>query len=259
MLQFPELSKDCNISHFVTTRHGGVSTGDYATFNLGEYAGDGPDKVYTNRKILSRVIGIPVERILVPHQIHGTAIRMIEDSFFCLPFQEQKQYLDGTDALITTLHRVCIAVTTADCVPILLYAPDIKAVAAIHAGWRGTVQEIAYQTADLLIKTLHANPTSMRAGIAPSIGPQAFEVGEEVVEAFRTIADLDPILQRDSITRKAHINLWEANRQQLLKAGLSANHIEVAEICTYTHAKDFYSARKLGIASGRFLSGILLK
>ena len=104
MLQFPELSKDCDIFHFVTTRHGGVSKGNYATFNLGEYAGDDPENVRTNRQILSDAIGIDPERLLVPHQIHGTTIRIIEDSFFRLPVQAQKQYIDGTDALVTTLQ-----------------------------------------------------------------------------------------------------------------------------------------------------------
>lgn len=259
MLQFHELSKDCDIFHFVTTRHGGVSKGNYATFNLGEYAGDNPKDVRTNRQILSDAIGVVPERLLVPHQIHGTTIRIIEDSFFRLPVQAQKQYIDGTDALVTTLQNVCVAVTTADCVPILLYAPDVKAVAAVHAGWRGTVQEIARKTVLLLTEQLHANPACLRAGIGPSIGPQAFEVGEEVVEAFRPTTDLRLIMQRNALTGKAHINLWEANRQQLLKAGLSAHHIEIAAICTHTHAADFYSARQLGIASGRFLSGIFLK
>ena len=259
MLQFPELSKDCDIFHFVTTRHGGVSKGNYATFNLGEYAGDNPEDVRTNRQILSDAIGVVPERLLVPHQIHGTTIRIIEDSFFRLPVQAQKQYIDGTDALVTTLPNVCVAVTTADCVPILLYAPDVKAVAAVHAGWRGTVQEIARKTVHLLTQQLHANPACLRAGIGPSIGPQAFDVGEEVVEAFRATTDLSLIMHRNPLTGKAHINLWEANRQQLLKAGLSANHIEIAAICTHTHAADFYSARQRGIASGRVLSGIFLK
>ena len=149
---------------------------------------------------------------------------------------------------------------TADCVPVLLYAAaGTGMVAAVHAGWRGTIQEIARKTVHVLTQQLHANPAYLRAGIGPSIGLQAFEVGEEVVEAFRPTTDLRLIMQRNPLTGKAHINLWEANRLQLLKAGLSANHIEIAAICTHTHAADFYSARKLGIASGRFLSGIFLK
>ena len=226
MLQFPALSEDCNISHFVTTRQGGVSKGAYASFNPGEYSGDNPEAVRANRKLLSDAIGIPTERIFAPFQVHGAEIRSIEPSFLSLPLEEQQLYMHGVDALVTDVPEVCIAVSTADCVPVLLYAPDVKAV----------------------------------AGIAPSIGPEAFEVGEEVVDAFREAGfEMSCILKRDADTGKVHIDLWEANRLQLLTEGLSAGNIELAGICTYAHPDEFFSARRLGIKSGRILSGIFLR
>ena len=185
MLQFPALSEDCNISHFVTTRQGGVSKGAYASFNPGEYSGDNPEAVRANRKLLSDAIGIPTERIFAPFQVHGAEIRSIEPSFLSLPLEEQQLYMHGVDALVTDVPEVCIAVSTADCVPVLLYAPDVKAVAAVHAGWRGTVLRIAGKTVRILMDEYGADPRLMKAGIAPSIGPEAFEVGEEVVDAFR--------------------------------------------------------------------------
>ena len=181
MLQFPVLSEDCNISHFVTTRLGGVSEGAYASFNPGEYSGDDPEAVRANRKILSDAIGIPAERIFAPFQVHGAEIRSIGPSFLSLPLEEQRLYMHGVDALATNVPGVCIAVSTADCVPVLLYAPDVKAVAAVHAGWRGTVQRIVAKTVRYLMDEYGADPRFMKAGIAPSIGPEAFEVGEEVV------------------------------------------------------------------------------
>ena len=226
MLQFPALSEDCNISHFVTTRQGGVSKGAYASFNPGEYSGDNPEAVRANRKLLSDAIGIPTERIFAPFQVHGAEIRSIEPSFLSLPLEEQQLYMHGVDALVTDVPEVCIAVSTADCVPVLLYAPDVKA----------------------------------EAGIAPSIGPEAFEVGEEVVDAFREAGfEMSCILKRDADTGKVHIDLWEANRLQLLTEGLSAGNIELAGICTYAHPDEFFSARRLGIKSGRILSGIFLR
>ena len=100
----------------------------------------------------------------------------------------------------------------------------------------------------------------MKAGIAPSIGPEAFEVGEEVVDAFREAGfEMSCILKRDADTGKAHIDLWEANRLQLLTEGLSVGNIELAGICTYAHPDEFFSARRLGIKSGRILSGIFLR
>lgn len=259
MLQFPALSEDCNISHFVTTRQGGVSEGAYASFNPGEYSGDNPEAVRANRKLLSDVLGIPSERIFVPFQVHGVEIRSIEPFFLSLPLEEQQLYMHGVDALVTNVPGVCIAVSTADCVPVLLYAPDVKTVAAIHAGWRGTVQRIVAKTVRFLIDEYGADPCLMKAGIAPSIGPDAFEVGEEVVDAFREAGfEMPRILKRNVDTGKAHIDLWEANRLQLLSEGLSTGHIELAGICTYTHPDDFFSARRLGIKSGRILSGIIL-
>ena len=253
MLQFPVLSEDCNISHFVTTRQGGVSQGSYASFNLSEYSGDDPEAIGINRKLLSDAIGISEERIFVPFQIHGAEIRPIGASFLSLSLEEQLLYMHGVDALVTDVQEVCIAVSTADCVPVLLYAPDVKAVAAVHAGWRGTVLRIAGKTVRFLVDEYGADPCLMKAGIAPSIGPDAFEVGEEVVDAFREAGfEMQRILKRNVNTGKAHIDLWEANRLQLLAEGLSAMNIELADICTYTHCDDFFSARRLGIKSGAY-------
>ncbi|MBP3517941.1 MAG: peptidoglycan editing factor PgeF [Parabacteroides sp.] len=260
MLQFPVLGKDCSISHFVTTRQGGVSKGAYASFNPGEYSGDDPEAVRANRKLLSEAIGIPAERVLAPFQVHGAEIRPIGPGFLSLPEDEQRLYMHGVDALATNVPEVCVAVSTADCVPVLLYAPDVRAVAAVHAGWRGTVQRIAAKSVRFLVDEYGADPRFMKAGIAPSIGPDAFEVGEEVVEAFRAAGfEMLRIQKRNIVTGKAHIDLWEANRLQLLAGGLSAENIELAGICTYTHPDEFFSARRLGVKSGRILSGIMIK
>ena len=259
MLQFPALSGDCNISHFVTTRQGGVGTGNYASFNPGEYCGDGAECVRMNRNLLSEAIGISPECIFAPFQVHGCEIRSLSPSFLALSPEERKACLQGVDALVTDIPGLCIGVTTADCVPVLVYAPDKKVVAAIHAGWRGTVQQIVAGTIRVMIEKYGANPSLMLAGIAPSIGPEAFEVGEEVVDAFRESGvDLSAFLSRNAATGKAHINLWEANRLQLLESGLEAVHIEVSGICTYTQHDEFFSARRLGIQSGRILSGIMV-
>lgn len=259
MLQFPRLGEDCDISHFVTTRQGGTSRGAYASFNLGAYCGDDPESVRANRAILSDAIGLPAGRILTPCQVHGAEIRPVDSSFLSLPPEQQQACLQGVDALVTDLPGVCVAVATADCVPVLLYAPDVKAVAAIHAGWRGTVRGIVAKTVRLLLDEYGADPRVMKAGIAPSIGPDAFEVGEEVVEAFREAGfEMARILRRDADTEKPRIDLWEANRLQLLAGGLVAENIELAGICTYTYPDEFFSARRLGIRSGRFLSGIFL-
>ena len=100
-----------------------MSKGAYASFNPGEYSGDNPEAVRANRKLLSDAIGIPTERIFAPFQVHGAEVRSIEPSFLSLPLEEQQLYMHGVDALVTDVPEVCIAVSTADCVPVLLYAP----------------------------------------------------------------------------------------------------------------------------------------
>ena len=259
MLQFPGLDGDCNISHFITTRHGGVSQGSYATFNPGAYSGDDPEAVCHNRQLLAEAVGFDPKRLFAPYQVHGDKIGVITPAILDLSEEEQAVYMHATDALVTNVPEVCVAVSTADCVPVLLYDPKQKVVAAIHAGWRGTVQQIVAKTVRLMVNEYGSDPACLLAGIAPSIGIEAFEVGEEVADAFReTGVDMSRIMKRNTMTGKVHLDLWEANRLQLLEAGLVSEHIEVAGICTHTHHEEFFSARRLGIHSGRILSGILI-
>lgn len=260
MLQFPGLSGECNIFHFITTRHGGVSKGDYATMNPGEYSEDDLAFVRMNRQLLSDVIGISPEKLFVPYQIHEAEIGCLDTRFLTLTPLQQREEMYGKDALITDIPGICIAVSTADCVPVLIYAPDKEVVATIHAGWRGTVKQIVAKTVGYMIDHYSCDSSQMMAGIAPSISQEAFEVGEEVVESFQaTGMDMSRIMKRNTQAGKAHIDLWEANRIQLLRAGLFPERIEVSGICTYQHHEDFFSARRLGIKSGRILSGILIK
>lgn len=259
MSRFSGLSGIRGISHFITTRHGGVSTGAFASMNLGEYSGDEAAAIQENREILSKEIGIPAGQIFAPFQTHEDHARVLDGHFLRMSPEERKTYLYGVDSLVTDLSGICVAVSTADCVPLLLYAPDRKVVAAVHAGWRGTVLKIATKTVNLMVDRYDCDPGMMFAGIGPSIGPEAFEVGDEVMDAFDASGfDMERISWRDRITGKGHIDLWETNRSLLLDAGLSPDRVEVSGICSYTHYHDYFSARRLGIKSGRILSGIYL-
>jgi uncharacterized protein, YfiH family len=232
MLQFDQLGSDCNIFHFITTCN-------------------------------AEIEDIDVSHIVIPSQTHEDEILTIDDDFLFLSEDKQAELLDGVDALITALPDVCVGVKTADCVPILLYAPDKKVVAAIHAGWRGTVLQVVAKVVAYMTSHYGVQPSSILAGIAPSISQDAFEVGEEVAEALAESSDqyldLSEIIAYNHNTSKAHINLWEANRQQLIKAGLESANIEVAGICTYSNTNIFYSARRSGIGTGRMISGIMIK
>lgn len=259
LLQFPGLAAERNILHFVTSRRGGVSEDTYASFNLGEYCGDIPENVEGNRRVLCSLLNISPDRLFVPYQVHSDAIAVLDNSFLSLPGEQQRKYIYETDALVTNEPTVCIAVTTADCVPVLLYAPDKKVIGVVHAGWKGTVQRIASKTIRLMKEQFGCTPEYIKAGIGPSIGFDAFEVGEEVVDAFITSGfNMEKIAKRNPGTGKAHVDLWLANQLQLQEEGVSEKNIEVAGICTYTHNETFFSARRLGIRSGRMLSGIMM-
>lgn len=259
MLQFESFACDCNIFHFITTRHGGVSVGNYASLNLGDFCGDNPEAVRENRSRLCETLGIAPGDLYVAYQTHGSGIRVIGKEFLSADKEQQKAALHGVDALLTNVSGIALAVTTADCVPVLLYAPDKQIVGVVHAGWRGTVSRLTGEVVDRMVTAYGADPETILAGIGPSIGQEAFEVGEEVADAFKVSGfDLDRICRYDKESGKAHFDLVEANRQLMLEKGVRASRIEAARICTYTMSSDFYSARKSGIDSGRFLTGIML-
>lgn len=248
-----------DVSHFVTTRHGGCSKGAYATMNCTHYVGDDPDDVSRNRRILCDALPVRPLCWAIPRQVHGTAVRILRQDFLQMPAAQRENALQGVDALVTDVPGCCLCVSTADCVPILLYDPCRRVVAAVHAGWRGTVQHIVQAALGEMVRTFHVRPADVRAGIGPSISLDAFEVGDEVREAFSKAGFCMPsVSRRDAATGKWHIDLWEAARLELLQCGLQASRVEVAGICTYRHYEQFFSARRLGAKSGRILSGIML-
>lgn len=266
MLGYESLSSYANISHFVTTRHGGCSEGTYASFNCAPYSGDDAEKVRQNQMILveelwqkpGKLWQKPKE-LVIPFQTHETKCLLIDDVYVSASSHQRQELLHGVDALITREPGYCLCISTADCVPVLVYDKKQGAIAAIHAGWRGTVASIVR---DVLLRMKEEFGTSgedVIACIGPSISFASFEVGEEVYEAFQKNGfDMPRISMRKEETGKYHIDLWEANRMQLLAFGVPTEQVELAQICTYIHHEEFFSARRLGIKSGRILSGIML-
>ncbi|WP_243348038.1 peptidoglycan editing factor PgeF [Parabacteroides sp. FAFU027] len=256
LLRFPSLEKYTGLTHFVTTRHGGVSTGNYDSFSLGLFSGDNPDSVAQNRTILCNAIGISSDKLFIPYQTHSDLIGVIDGDFISQNENQQVQLLNGVDALITDQTDICIGVTTADCVPVLIYDPVKKVAGLAHAGWRGTVARIAGKTVRKMNVKFGCNPKDLVAAIGPSIGPDAFEVGADVADEFRRNGFAQTIL---SSNHKQHIDLWKANQQDLLEAGLQPHQIEIAGICTFTEHERFFSARRLGVKSGRLVTGIIIR
>lgn len=261
-----------NISHgvtaFSTTRHGGASHGNYGEFNINEYCGDNPECVAANRKALADALGIDPRRIIMPHQTHGAEVRQIAEDFLALPDSVRRMILDGVDAVMTNVKGVCVGVSTADCIPVILYDEEHGAVCAVHAGWRGTLAQIALKAVMEMRLAYHTDAAKLRAVIGPGISLDAFEVGNEVYEEFQNAGFLMESISRQMPAMhpgdasepplKWHIDLKECNRQQLSQAGLKAECIHVADICTYSDSDNYFSARRLGAESGRIYTAALL-
>lgn len=260
MLGYEAFAPYSNISCFVTTRHGGCSREDYASFNCTPYTGDDADCVRRNQELLCSSLPQQPKELIIPFQTHGTKNMIVDATYLQADNAGRNAMLQGIDALITREPGCCICVSTADCIPILLYDKVHEAVAAVHAGWRGTVNYILGHTLDKMRALYGTDGKDVTACIGPGISLPAFEVGDEVYEAFRKNGfRMDYISEWKPETHKYHIDLWAANRLQLLDFGVPSTQVETAGICTFAQHEDFFSARRLGIKSGRILSGIMIK
>lgn len=246
-----------SVTAFSSTRHGGYSQGPHGEFNVNLYCGDEPEDIASNRKALCQLLKIDKDRLVMPHQVHATGIAQIGKTFFRLSEEVRKQVLEGIDALMTNMTGVCIGVSTADCIPIILYDPEHHAASVVHSGWRGTVANIAGVAVTSMQMAYHSRPEVLKAVIGPGISLENFEVGDEVYDQFAEAGY--PMEQIARKYEKWHIDLWQCCRLQLEEVGLKAENIEVPGICTYAHSDDYFSARKLGTDSGRILTAVVLR
>ena len=242
---------------FSSTRHGGYSKGNYAEFNINRYCGDNEEDIGKNREMLCRMLGIADHRLVMPHQVHLTKVAKIDEAFLALNTTERQEALEGVDALMTNVKGVCIGVSTADCIPVLLYDKRCRAVCAIHAGWRGTMKRIVVKAVEAMKEAYSTQPQHLTAQIGPGIHLDSFEVGDEVYDAFAQEGfNMNAISLRKE---KWHIDLPACNRLQLLDSGLQPQDIKVSPVCTFQQSADYFSARRLGINSGRIFTGIMMK
>ena len=243
------------IRHAFSTRKGGVSQKPYKSLNLGLNLGDQPEAVQENlhRFVQAAEFG-PLHQLAEVQQVHGTNVVRATSSATA----------NGTlaaikaDAIWTSEPEVAVAVRTADCSPILLAVMDQhrpQAVAAIHAGWRSACGGIINKT----ISTLREEGFSteqMYAAIGPTIGPLAFEVGEEVISAARASLDGQAPQTEPGLRGRPHLNLPDLVSKQLINAGMRADHIHDVARCTASEPEFFFSHRRDQGRSGRHLSAI---
>ncbi len=224
------------IPHAITTRH----TFDEEDFNLSFHTGE-EKNVSAHRHQLKAYFS-EASSLTVPKQCHGVSIYEVGKG--CL-----SSVPEDTDALVTNVKGQLLGVLSADCVPVLLFDPVKRALGLAHAGWKGTVASIGSLTLQRMIDLYGCNPSHIRTYIGPSISQANFEVGQEVVQAFRNL-DLTEVIQEE----RGHyrVDLWKANAILLQRSGVLPQHSYQAHVCTYDTTNQFYSARKEGFATGRF-------
>ncbi|GAB3256603.1 peptidoglycan editing factor PgeF [Larkinella harenae] len=222
-----------------STRHGGVSPQPFASLNVGINTTDQPENVQKNRQRFFSSLGIHPDEVTSAYQVHGDRILAVT----------QPGHFEGYDALMTNQPNQFLTVTVADCTPILIYDAHQKAVAAIHAGWRGTVARIVEKTVQAMREQFGSQPSACFAYVGTCIDQCSFEVGTEVAEQFDV-----PFKQWNADSKKYCIDLKAANMAQLETAGIPANQTEMSPYSTVLHNRDYFSYRAEHGNTGRMLA-----
>lgn len=261
LLFFKIFSNEPRLLHFSTTRKGGVSEGEFRSLNLGNYSDDSPLNIFENRSIVARQFYKEADDLITPHQTHGSKVLHIDADFLNLSNAEKIERMYGFDASVTQEKGFFLCVTTADCVPVLLFDRKNNAIGAAHAGWKGTVERIVEKTIREMRNNFGTKTQDILAAIGPAIGIDNYEIGKDVENEFQKNGFVLNNLTsyRHKVSQKLHINLKEINRQELIRLGVPKSQIEKTRYCTYTNSRLFFSARRQSVHSGRMLTGIMLR
>jgi len=243
---FPE-----NLTQAVFTRQGGVSPPPWDSLNVGGSIGDDLAHVRANRIRSFQALGRVPESIHDVWQVHSADVVYAEEPRpLDAPYQK-------ADIMLTDNPRVTLFMRFADCTPILLYDPQKQVIGIVHSGWLGTVRGAARVAADAMRRRYGSNPADILAAIGPAIGPDHYEIGEDVIVQVKEMfgPDSESLLERHG--ESIHFNLWKANQLLLEEAGVK--QIETAEICTACHLDDWFSHRGEKGKTGRFGALIALE
>ncbi|HUL58814.1 MAG TPA: peptidoglycan editing factor PgeF [Anaeromyxobacteraceae bacterium] len=220
--------------HGFTTRAGGVSPAPWDSLNLGGAVGDEPERVAENWRRLEGETRLGFARV---RQVHGARAVIVGGP--TPPVEE-------ADVVVSSRAGVAACVSVADCVPVLIADPGSGAVAAVHAGWRGTLARAAAEGVRALVAEAGSSPADLVAAVGPSIGPCCYEVSPDLVERFREE------IGRDAVVPDApRLDLWAANVSILRAAGLLPGRVEVLGRCTSCERDLFFSHRRDGGRTGR--------
>jgi YfiH family protein len=231
------------LMHAVFTRRGGVSPSPWSSLNLGGTVGDQVPRVLENKRRLLESVGRSADSLHEVWQVHSADVVDAREP-------RGQAALRQADAMMTSNPRVTLLMRFADCVPVLLYDPRKQVIGLVHAGWLGTVRKAGVHAVRALQRSYGSDPADLTAALGPSIGPDHYAVGEDVVAAVREA--LGPSAEEVLSVQdgRVHLDLWLANRRLLEVEGVAS--IEEAGLCSACHPEDWYSHRGEAGKTGRF-------
>jgi YfiH family protein len=233
------------VKHGIFTRHGGVSRAPWSSLNLGGNVGDDAAAVRQNHERMYAALNLNENQACSVWQVHSA------DTVIANQPVQGRRWLALADGMVTDRPDTPLSMRFADCTPLLFFDPVQGVIGMAHAGWRGTVQGIGPNTVQTMVQAYGCKPANIQAGIGPCIGPDRYQVGEEVVDAVQArFGTIDGLIRRDPADGTAYLDLWEANRRDLQRVGVE--QIEVAGICTAEHTDEFFSHRAEKGRTGRF-------
>lgn len=264
-LSYPLFENTGLVNHGFSTRLGGVSTGCWASMNISTTRGDSPEHVAENRKRIAQAIGVREEDFTYTNQTHTTNVAVVKEE------DRGKRFLN-TDGMVTDVPGICLVTFFADCAPLYFVDPIKKAVGLSHSGWRGTAGKIGKATVERMKEEYGSKPEDILAAVGPSICRDCYEVSGDVIERFQEVFDkslwgklfyeAEHSAAHDFCgmkERKYQLNLWEANKQIFLEAGIKEEHIAVTNLCTRCNSKLLFSHRAAGNERGNLSAFLALK
>jgi len=249
------VSSEISAQHIFTTRLGGASSGVWDSWNFGENRGDDIECVKENYRRAGEIFGVGRDDFAVSRQVHGTEVRLVSEADRHVIGETVPYEADG---LVTDIKGLPLVIHIADCVPMLLHDPEAEVIAAVHCGWRSSVDDIL-SVAVAKMCALGAKPGHIRAAIGESIGVCCFETDSEVPEAVERYlgGDTEELLFPKE-NGKTMVDLRGANRRRLLQLGLLPEHIDVLDVCTVCHPEKYWSHRATNGVRGSMAAVIML-
>ena len=247
------------INHAFSTRLGGVSEGIFDSMNMAFNRGDNPDSVTENYRRLCQSAGFDFDTLVASAQDHHTFVRKVSSENVGTGITKPRD-MESVDALITNEKGVTLVTYYADCTPLFFVDTNRKAIALAHAGWRGTVGRIGEEVIKKMSSEFGTNPADLVCAVGPAISKCCYEVDKACADEFYNLKDLDNsqfIFPKEN--NKYMIDLLEANRQILIKAGVNSKNITLSDLCTRCNSELLWSHRATNGQRGTMCAMMCIK